>query len=119
MGEVKRKTVYDQRVNKIKDELEYATNWRRAFHQLFTRLKWLNAYAQINYIAVQRSIKKFMKSYYAIEDNILDKKLQRYVDERAFSSKKNVKYVLQDLIDVFAHNFTNDDTEKAKGLLMT
>lgn len=47
-----RKTVYDQRIGKIKDELEYATNWRRAFIQLFTRLKWLNAYAQINYIAI-------------------------------------------------------------------
>lgn len=38
-------TVYQQKEGKIKDELEYATNWRRAYHQLFTRLKWLNAYA--------------------------------------------------------------------------
>lgn len=44
--------LFDQRVDKIKDELEYATNWRRAFQNIFTRLKWLNAYAQINYIAL-------------------------------------------------------------------
>lgn len=60
---------------KSKDELEYATNWRRAFLSLTTKLKWLNAYATINYIALQRSIKKFSKEYFAIEDNIIDKKL--------------------------------------------
>jgi hypothetical protein len=43
-----------QTENKVKDELEYATNWRRAFQNLFTKLKWLNAFAQINYIALQR-----------------------------------------------------------------
>ena len=34
-----------------KDELEYATNWFRAFNNIFVHLKWLNAYASINYIA--------------------------------------------------------------------
>ncbi len=37
--------VYAQNQKKIKDELEYATNWPRAFKNLFTRLKWLNAFA--------------------------------------------------------------------------
>lgn len=60
-----------------------------------------------------------MKSYFAIEDNVIDKKLQRYVDERSFTGKKNVKYILQDLIDVVAVNFTNNDKEKAKNLLTT
>jgi len=41
-----------QTETKVKDELEYATNWRRAFQNLFTKLKWLNAFAQINYIAL-------------------------------------------------------------------
>ncbi len=40
-----------QRLSRVKDELEYATNWRRAFTNLYTHLKWLNAYAKINYIA--------------------------------------------------------------------
>lgn len=41
-----------QRLSQVKDELEYATNWRRAFTNLYTHLKWLNAYAKINYIAL-------------------------------------------------------------------
>jgi len=47
----KRKNYTKRKHEQAKDELEYATNWRRAFHQIFTHLKWLNAYAKINYIA--------------------------------------------------------------------
>lgn len=51
----KRETVIHidtQRLSQVKDELEYATNWRRAFTNLYTHLKWLNAYAKINYVAL-------------------------------------------------------------------
>lgn len=41
-----------QRLSQVRDELEYATNWRRSFTNLYTNLKWLNAYAKINYIAL-------------------------------------------------------------------
>lgn len=34
-----------------KDELEFATNWRRVFQSIFINLKWLNAYGSINFIA--------------------------------------------------------------------
>lgn len=44
--------VEGQKMAKVKDELEYATNWRRAFHRIFMHLKWLNSYANINYIAI-------------------------------------------------------------------
>jgi hypothetical protein len=51
---VRKKTaskVEGQKITKVKDELEYATNWRRAINKVFTHLKWLNSYAKINYIA--------------------------------------------------------------------
>ena len=31
--------------NRAKDELEYATNWRRVFVNIYQHLKWLNAYS--------------------------------------------------------------------------
>ena len=34
-----------------KDELEIATNWYRAFQQIYIKVKWLNAFASINYVA--------------------------------------------------------------------
>ena len=54
MNAIRRKTtmkVEAQKITKVKDELEYATNWRRAVNLVFTHLKWLNSYAKINYIA--------------------------------------------------------------------
>ena len=39
---------------RAKDELEFATNWRRAFNSIFTHLKWLNAFALINHLAAQK-----------------------------------------------------------------
>lgn len=37
-----------QTIDRAKDELEFATNWRRGFTEIYTRLTWLNAYAIIN-----------------------------------------------------------------------
>lgn len=48
----RRPRVDGQKIAKVKDELEYATNWQRAFNKIFTHLKWLNAFAKINYIAL-------------------------------------------------------------------
>ena len=47
----KKKTVDAQNLNNVKDEVEDAPNWRRAFTKIFQHLKWLNSYAKINYIA--------------------------------------------------------------------
>ena len=46
------KEIQSKTHKKAKDELEYATNWQRAFHGVFTHLKWLNAFAKINNIAL-------------------------------------------------------------------
>ena len=48
-------------IHHAKDELEFATNWRRVFSNIYQDLKWLNAYALINHIALQKILKKFMK----------------------------------------------------------
>ncbi len=35
-----------------------------------------------------------MSTYFEFDDNIIDKKLQKYLDDRTFSSKKNVKSII-------------------------
>lgn len=59
----------------IKDELEFATNWSRAFQKIYREIKWLNAYTIINEIAAQKIIKKFKKEFLVAKDNIIDKNL--------------------------------------------
>ena len=46
-----RHMAFGKSVKSAKDELEFATNWRRAFNSIFTHLKWLNAFALINHLA--------------------------------------------------------------------
>lgn len=45
------KEVFKKKQDSAKDRMEHATNWGRAFNQLNTELKWLNAFARINRIA--------------------------------------------------------------------
>jgi len=91
---------------KVNDEFEFATDWSRNYVEIFTKLRWLNAYARINYIAAQKSLQKFMKSYFMISDNVLDKKLMKFLNEQTFTSKKNVKNILNEIVQSFASKFT-------------
>jgi hypothetical protein len=50
-NQLKKKISKQEEKNSTKDEFDYATDWRRTYVQVYTRLKWLNAYAQLNYIA--------------------------------------------------------------------
>ena len=85
------KKVEGQKITKVKDELEYATNWRRAFTNLYTHLKWLNAYSKINNIALLKIQKKFMKTFFCLKDNILDKKLAIVIKSQTFTNHKHVQ----------------------------
>ena len=69
----------------MKDELEYATNWRRAFNRIFTHLKWLNSFAKINYIAAITVLNKFMRTHFLVKDNILDKKITALIETKQFA----------------------------------
>ena len=46
-----------------RSELELATSWSRAFALIYTELKWLNAYSQLNRIAVRKSVARMAKNF--------------------------------------------------------
>lgn len=72
-------------IHHAKDELEFATNWRRVFSNIYQDLKWLNAYALINHIALQKILKKFMKENFEQKDNVVDKTILSYINSKQFS----------------------------------
>jgi SPX domain protein involved in polyphosphate accumulation len=43
------------------DGLGYASSWVRQFAEYYSKLSWLDGFAKINIIAVQKIIKKFDK----------------------------------------------------------
>ena len=52
LGQGKKKKIGEKSTHRAKDELEFATNWSRVFVNIYQHLKWLNAYAIINEVAV-------------------------------------------------------------------
>ncbi len=72
--------VVSKQVSDTKDELEFATNWRRGFTTLYTKLKWLKAFTKINKVAVLRMKEKFASIYFANSDNVIDKIFDKIIE---------------------------------------
>lgn len=87
MDQVKKKQ-RDRGLNEARDELDFATNWKRGFLDLYKHLKWLNAFAQINELAAQKILKKFMKEHFEQKDNIIDKNVTDFIKSKRFSNRK-------------------------------
>lgn len=59
-----------------------------------------------------------MKAYFVLEDNVIDKQIQKYINDKTFTSKKNVKNVIEQIIECYAENFTNGNKETARRVLL-
>eukprot|EP00347_Sterkiella_histriomuscorum_P004047 403361947 len=106
-------TIEKQKLNKAKDELEYATNWQRAFTNVYTHFKWLNSFTQINFIALQKQLQKFVKTFFQFPDNIIDKKLLAYLENKSFVNQKDVNKQLKKIIRLYQTCFTDGSKKKA------
>lgn len=94
-----------------KDELEFATNWRRVFVEVYQKLKWLNSYAKINEVAIQKILLEFADAHFELKDNIIEKQLLRKVQKYRFLTSNESKQILSDLTQFFADNFTNGNKD--------
>lgn len=103
-----------KKVGNVKDELELATNWTRVFMNVYQNLKWLNAYATINQIAMQKILKKFVKEHFQLKDNVIDKNLLAFINQKDFAHRNQLQYVIQDLRFFYAQNFTGGNEYNAK-----
>ena len=78
----KSKRQFIQETNKVRDEFEYATNWSRVFSDIYQHLKWLNAFAEINQIAMEKVLMKFSGVYFEDKENSLHYDLKSYIESR-------------------------------------
>jgi hypothetical protein len=62
-------------------------------------------------------IGKFIQTYFAVDDNVMDKKLLKLVNEKTFTSKKNVKQIINEIVETVAERFYQGDLQKGKKLL--
>lgn len=64
-----------------------------------------------------RSVKKFIKSYFALQDNVLDKKLMAYIDQKNFTRKKYANEIIKKIHKFFSLHFADGDEQKGIKLL--
>ena len=83
----------------------------------YQHLKWLNAYALINHLAMQKILKKFVKVHFDLKDNVIDKNLMAYIDGKAFAHRRQLAYLIQDLKWFYADKFHGGSLEKAGNTL--
>ena len=63
-------------------------NWKRVFEQIWQQIRWLISYGQINELALRKIMKKFVKNFFVIKDNTINKKLLTVVDEMSFKMEE-------------------------------
>ena len=50
--------------------------------------------------------KKFMKTFFQLKDNVLDKKLSIVINSQTFANRKQVSKKVGEIIHFYAENFT-------------
>ena len=60
---------------------------------------------------------KLMQYYFVTSDNVIDKKLEKYVEKQEFANRNKVNNLIKDIILFYAQNFTEGNYEKARDVL--
>lgn len=110
--------VSQKKMGDAKDELEIATNWRRVFIDIYRQLKWINSFATINNLAMEKILKKYLKEHFELKDNVVDKNIREFITQKDFTTKKELHYVIEDMIQFISEHFCVTGTRsEAKKLL--
>ena len=105
------------KIDRAKDELDYATNWVRVFTTSYQQLKWLYSYAEINEIAIEKVTQKFCKEFFTEDAKVLKSDLLKFISKRQFCHRK----ILEDIIDsfyiFFVATLADGDETRARNML--
>jgi hypothetical protein len=63
---------------------------------------------------MQKILKKFVKEYFDLKDNVIDKNLTKYIKSKDFANRSQLHYVIDDLFSFFALHFTANNKKKTK-----
>lgn len=85
------------------------TNWSRIFEQLYSKIKWLKSYGNINHFALTRLLQKFMKMHFKIEKNTLNRTIQNYIDTKIFNNSKALQMLSRDITIFYSKAFAADN----------
>ena len=106
-----------------KDEFERATSWGRAFSNYYSELKWLNAFASLNRIAMNHVLIRMAKNYLVISDNLIEKQLLlrcklKYCPMLYQQSNVKILNLQNELLFQYADLFTGGNIKMAQKVMI-
>ena len=78
----------------------------------------MHSYAVINEIATKKILKPFMQEFFVTNDNVLNRSIEAFIEQQAFSRRQNLAIFASDIKKHVATFFAHDDKHKAKLLLV-
>lgn len=96
------------------DELGNATNMIRPFKQLYHQLKWLNQFAITNEMVVQKLLDEMgQKMFISSNHQLIIKNLDNMLANTQFKQHAMIPNIFDDIIEVYARLFTDNNKRKA------
>ena len=105
-----------------RDEFDKMIDWGRDLTDIWTQLKWLQAFALINRKATKNCMEKFMKNFFKVTDNTFDKQLAGFVKTRSFvlenrytkeKGRGRVQVLSRDVLAFYSTAFTDGNVKEA------
>jgi hypothetical protein len=75
-----------------------ATNWVRAFVDIYQSIFYLNSFARLNRMACEESLRKIRNKFLDSQENLLDKKMMTLTHKFKFYEGLELKTLEHDLL---------------------
>lgn len=99
------------------DSLGYSSSWSRQFVEFYSRISWLEGFAKINLIAMQKILLKIDKVILDVKQSKFYHKLLAFIHQLALSKDKGCREERRKIRDSVAKYYFYGDTQKAHEFL--
>lgn len=90
-------------------------SWKRAFQQIYTKYNWLNSFAQINQIAIQRLLSEIALNLLQLGNNShFTHQFNQFITGLPLENKKQEVKEIKELMNYFALAFTGKNFRESK-----
>jgi len=70
------------------DGLGYSSSWSRKFVEYYSKFSWLDGFAKINIVAMQKILLKFDKTLFLVKESKFNRKLNEFIHTLPLSEEK-------------------------------
>ena len=95
------------------DELGYSSSWARKFAKFYSKLSWLQGFAKINVVAMQKIADKIHAVLFDSDNDEIQMKLQLLVKNMEIHHGEECENKRRKIVNLVAKHYFFNDTEEA------